>query len=151
MGMRGLKGGQYKVLSDDQIHQVHLATLEILGEVGVRVEHKPALEMFADNGCKVDFKERIVKIPEHVLKKALSTAPSCFTLHGRSPEFDVEVDTEKVYTIGGSSALYVLDPEGSLLCTCYIEDIARQIVISLTHWDHAVDSMLSELTTKRGT
>lgn len=112
MPIRRLKGGQYKVLTDDQIHAIHLATLEVLDEVGVRVEHKPALEVFADNGCKVDFSSRMVKIQEAVLNKALGTAPSRFTLHGRIPEWDVEVDTENIFTIGGSSALFVLDLDG---------------------------------------
>lgn len=112
MPIRGLKGGQYKVLADDQIKDIHIATLEILEEVGVRVEYKPALEIFKDHGCEVDFKERIVKIPEHILNKALSTCPSRFTLYGRTPEFDVKVDTQSVYTIGGSSALFVLGLDG---------------------------------------
>ena len=112
MPICGLKGGQYKVLTDDQLHDIHIATLEVLQEAGVRVEHKPALEIFRDNGCRVDFKERIVKIPEHILNKAISTCPSHFTLYGKTPEFDVKVNTQNVYTIGGSSALYVLDLDG---------------------------------------
>jgi len=43
MPICGLKGGQYKVLTDDQLHDIHIATLEVLQEAGVRVEHKPAL------------------------------------------------------------------------------------------------------------
>lgn len=112
MATRKLKGGQYKVLSDDQIQDVHWATLRILEEVGIKVEHKPALEVFCDNGCEVNFNKKNVKIPEHVLKKALQAAPSRFTLYGRKPEFDVYVDTQNVYTIGGSSALFVLDLDG---------------------------------------
>jgi len=113
MAIRKLKGEQYKVLSDDQIQDIHLATLQTLEEIGIRVEHKPALEVFSDNGCRVDFNKKIVKIPEYVLKKALQTAPSRFTLYGRKPEFDVYVDTQNVYTIGGSSALFVLDLNGN--------------------------------------
>lgn len=112
MPIRGLKGGQYKVLTDAQIKDIHIATLEVLKEVGVKVEYRPALEIFRDNGCEVNFKERIVKIPEHILNKALLTCPSRFTLYGRTPEFDVKVDTQSVYTIGGSSALYVLGIDG---------------------------------------
>jgi len=107
-----LRGGQYKVLTDSELYDIHLATLEILEEVGVRVEYPPALELMADCGCRVDFSGRIVQIPEHVLKKALSTAPSFFTLYGKTPEFDVKVDTQAIYTIGGSSALFVLDLDG---------------------------------------
>ncbi len=112
MATRKLKGGQYKVLSNDQIQDIHRATLQILEEVGIRVEHKPALEVFSDNGCDVNFSKKIVKVPEYVLKKALQTTPSRFTLYGRKPEFDVYVDTQNVYTIGGSSALFVFDLDG---------------------------------------
>lgn len=113
MPIEGIRCNQYKVLSDSDLLAIHIATLEVLEEVGVRVEHRPALELMADHGCKVDFKSRIVKIPEHVLKKALSTAPSFFTLYGKRPEFDVKVDTQRIYTIGGSSALFVLDLDGN--------------------------------------
>jgi len=113
MAIDYLKGGQYKVLSDSELYDIHLATLEVLEEVGVRVEYKPALELMADNGCRVDFSSRIVQVPEHVLKKALSTAPCRFTLYGKTKEFDVKVDTQGVYTIGGSSALFVLDLDGN--------------------------------------
>ena len=113
MPIEYMRSGQYKVLSDKNLDDIHNATLEILDEVGVRVEHKPALELMRDHGCRVDFDKRIVQIPEHVLKKALSTAPSRFTLYGKKPEFDVKVDTQGIYTIGGSSALSVLDLDGN--------------------------------------
>ena len=107
-----LKGGQYKVLCEDQLEQIHFATLQVLEEVGVRVKHPSALEIFKESGCWVDFDSNLVKIPESVLKKALSCAPSRFTLYGKTPEYNVNVNTRNVYTIGGSSALWVLDLEG---------------------------------------
>lgn len=113
MPIRGLKGGMLKFLSEDDLDAIHFATLEVLSEVGIKMEYEPALEIFRDFGAKVDLKEKIVKIDEHLLRKGLSTAPSRFTLHGKSEEFDVKVDTERVYTIGGSSALNVLDLDGS--------------------------------------
>ena len=63
MAIRKLEGGQYRVLGDDQIEDIHQATLKVLEEVGIRVEHKPALEVFSGNGCDVDFNKKIVKIP----------------------------------------------------------------------------------------
>ena len=112
MAIRSLLGGQFKVLTDDQMERIHLAVLEVMEDVGVRVEHKEALGIFRDNGCNVDFDKQIVRMPEHVLMGALSAAPSRFTLYGKKPEYDVRVNTEDVYTIGGSSALSVLDLEG---------------------------------------
>ena len=112
MPFRSLKGRWLKFLSDDQIHDVHQAVLEVLWEVGVRVEWRPALEVYADAGCRVNFDTHIVQIPEHVLNRALQAAPSTFTLYGKRPEHDVRVTLDDVYTLAGSSALYVLDLDG---------------------------------------
>jgi len=113
MALPRLRCRDYRILDDEQISRVHLAVLEVLEEVGVVVQHEPALRIFAENGCRVDFKARRVWISEHVLKKALAAAPSHFTFFGLRPEFDVHVDTTAIYTIGGSSALFVLDLDGN--------------------------------------
>jgi len=113
MAVQGIKGGQLKVLSDEDIYQVHIATLQVLEEIGVKIEHKPALELMADNGCRVDFNKNIVRVPEYVLKKALQSAPSRITLYGEKPDFDVVLDdTNTVYTMGGAGATWVLDLDG---------------------------------------
>jgi trimethylamine--corrinoid protein Co-methyltransferase len=112
MAIPDLRGGQLKVLSEDDIRQVDSAVLAVLSEVGVRVDYRPALEVFRDSGCRVDFDRRVVLIPEEVLRRALSTAPSAFTLYGKSREWDVHVDLDRIYTIGGSCALEVLDLDG---------------------------------------
>jgi trimethylamine--corrinoid protein Co-methyltransferase len=112
MAIPHITGGQLSVLSEDDISKVHSGVLAVLQDTGVRVEYRPALELLADAGCRVDFDKRLVLIPEHVLSKALATAPSAFTLYGKSQDWDVPVDTERVYTIGGSCALEVLDLDG---------------------------------------
>lgn len=84
----------------------------MLWEVGVRVEWKPALEVYAQYGCRVDFERQLVQIPEEVLKKALATAPSTFKLYAPDPDFNIDVNLHDVYTVAGSSALYVLDLDG---------------------------------------
>lgn len=127
MAIPRLRCTDYKILDDDQIHRVHLAVLEIMEDVGVFIEHEPALRIFADSGCKVDFGKRRVCIPEHVLNKALATAPSRFTFYGLQPEYDVHVDTTSIYTIGGSSALFVIDLDGDRRSATMqdLEDLTR--------------------------
>lgn len=112
MPIRSLKGGQLKVLTEDQIKQIHQAVVEVMETVGVRVEHRGALEIYRDGGCRVDFEKQIVQVPEQILNKALQGCPSEFVLYGKTPEYDVHVNTTDVYTIGGSSALTVLDLDG---------------------------------------
>jgi trimethylamine---corrinoid protein Co-methyltransferase len=99
-------------LTEDQLHALHESVLRVLGEVGLRIEWEPALRVFESHGCKVDFEGRVVRIPEHVLNKALSTCPPAFTLFARNEENQIAVTLQDVYTIAGSSALSVLDLEG---------------------------------------
>jgi len=99
-------------LTSSQINQLHQAILQVLTEIGVRVEWRPALEVYAGAGCRVDFATQIVRIPEDVLKRTLETSPSTFSLYGGTPQDEVRVTLEDVYTIAGSSALNVLDLDG---------------------------------------
>lgn len=99
-------------LNPSQIQDLHQAVLQVLWETGVRIDWRPALEVYAGAGCQVDFKTRIVRIPEQVLQQALADSPSTFSLHGTTQEDEIRVNLEDVYTIAGSSALNVLDLEG---------------------------------------
>jgi len=113
MTIRSLKSNWLHFLGADEIHQVHEAVLQVLWEVGIRIDWRPALEIYHSAGCRVDFEKRVVHIPEELLKRALQTAPSSFELHAIQPENDILVSLEDIYTIAGSSALSVLDLEGN--------------------------------------
>jgi len=112
MPRRGYRGGMLKFIREDNLDQIKYAIIEVLAEVGVLMEYKPALEMLADHGAQIDWKNSIAKIPESLLNTALLSAPSRFTLNAKTAEYDVKVDPERVYTIGGSCALSVLDLDG---------------------------------------
>lgn len=136
MSVQGIKGGQLKVLSEKEVYQVHLATLQVLEEIGVKVEHEFALQLMADNGCRVDFQKQIVKVPEYVLKKALQSAPTRITLHGKSPNHDVVLDdTNTVYTMGGAGAIRVLDLKGKR-CPATLKDL-----VDLTRLQDVLENM----------
>lgn len=99
-------------LTNEQVLMLHNSVLQVLGEVGVRVEWQPALEVFAANQCQVDFETRVVRIPQAVVDRALASCPREFILYAIDPEKNIQVTLEDIYTIAGSSALNVLDLEG---------------------------------------
>ena len=68
-GIVPVRGGQYKLLSEGQIDDLHKATMEVLSEVGMKIKHNEALDLLKGNGCDVDYDSQIVKIPENVLMK----------------------------------------------------------------------------------
>ena len=52
-GPKGLVGGQYRPLTDDQVSRIHEAALTILERTGVHVEEPEALRLFREAGAIV--------------------------------------------------------------------------------------------------
>ena len=76
-------------LSAQEIEKLHEATLTVLSKTGVRFGHERALEIFKKGGARVEGDQ--VFIDEHLLMKALQSAPRSFTLHGREKKDDVVI------------------------------------------------------------
>ncbi len=112
MSISAVSGGRLQYMNENDMEKIKSSVFDVLESVGVHMPYKPALEVLKENGCTVDFTTEVVRFPEYIIRKYLSLAPGEMTLYGRSPEWDVHVDRKKVYTIGGSSALFVLDMEG---------------------------------------
>ncbi|MBW2176783.1 MAG: trimethylamine methyltransferase family protein, partial [Deltaproteobacteria bacterium] len=81
-----------EILSSDQITSLQNSTLNLLENVGVYIPAERALSIFAEHGAVVDFDKQIVRIPPHLVEKALSSAPRSFVLAGREPRFDLKLD-----------------------------------------------------------
>lgn len=112
MSIKGIKVGKLRVMSDDQIKSIHQAAIRLIEKVGVKVENKEALKIYADNGCNVNFKNNIVKISEETLMEFLSYVPDKIALCGKKPEYDIELDCNSSFLMGGAAAVSVLDLEG---------------------------------------
>ena len=70
------KGGQVKVLSMEQVEELHKATIEVLENIGIKNLHDDARDIMKVNGCEVGNDKKIVKIPESVLINFLKLSVS---------------------------------------------------------------------------
>ena len=52
MAAKGIRDGQLKLLSEDNVKRIHHATLDVLNDVGIRLPHRQALELWADHGAR---------------------------------------------------------------------------------------------------
>jgi trimethylamine---corrinoid protein Co-methyltransferase len=112
-GIVPVQGGQYKLLADEQVADLHNATMEVLEEVGIKLLHEEALALMESNGCSVDHDESVAKIPESVLMKYLALAPGTVRLPGRDPRYDILLNASNdVYVMGGAGALSFIDLDG---------------------------------------
>jgi len=107
-----MKCGNLEILSNEQIASIHDSTMKILKNTGVRVLNKEALKIYHDNGCVVDFDKEIVKISENVLMDFLTKAPKKFTLYGKNEDYDLNIDCDTSYLMGGAAAVRILDLDG---------------------------------------
>ena len=109
---RGLSGGQYKHLNDQDIKKIHDTSMKVFAEIGVQVNFSEARELFRHAGAEVEESSRVVKVPPDLVQELIATAPSMVTLRGRaeSGELDCEIGGDKVYMGTGGTALNVLDP-----------------------------------------
>ena len=99
------------VFSEDELAEIHLATLEVLAETGVFVEDAEALDVFDEGGCDVDRETRMVRIPGHVVEAAIRSAPSTFVLAARDPAQDYVMGGARVGFTNFGEGIKVIDVE----------------------------------------
>jgi trimethylamine--corrinoid protein Co-methyltransferase len=109
-GHRSSEGLSLSVFTDDELDDLHLATLEVLERTGVWVELDDALDVFNDGGCRVARDTHMVRIPPHVVEEAIRRAPSTWVLCGRDPAHDVLLESNRVGFSNFGEGLMVVDP-----------------------------------------
>lgn len=86
-----MKIARFEVLSQDEVERIHAASMEILAEVGIKVNYKKAREIFRKAGADVDEETMAVKLPEKLVRWAVDQAPERFSLYGIDAEFRLEI------------------------------------------------------------
>ena len=96
-------------LKREDLRKIHSSTLKILEETGVRVDEENALKILGDAGATVDFKLRIVKVPQSLIEEVVKKARKCVRLCGRNPKYDLTLGDGKVHIMTSSTGIKVLD------------------------------------------
>ena len=128
------QGGQLKILSDKDIEKIHHSALNILWGTGVEVREDQAFEILKKAGCPTNGKT--VRIPDHLIKEAIQSAPKTFTLYGRDPNFEVRLEDRLVYYEPMIGRLNILDLETGLRRRTTLDDVAKliQVADALEHY-----------------
>ena len=78
-----------KLISDDQLESIHLASLRVLKEIGVDVLHDEARRIMKAHGADVRDGSERVRFDSDMILELISHAPAEFTLHARNPAHNV--------------------------------------------------------------
>lgn len=106
-------GISLNMYSNDELQQIHLATLEVLWKEGVHIGSDEALDLFADGGALVDRSTHKVRIHPYMVEDAVRSAPSTIILAGREEKNDCVLEDSRVNftTFGCGVSIYDIDGE----------------------------------------
>ncbi len=118
MAIRGLHPGLertagigLKMFSNDELEKIHLATLDVLWNVGVKVESQEAIQIFDGGGCTININSGIVRIPAHLVEDSIRLCPPTFRACGRDASKDFVCEKDRVGFVNFWEAPRMIDPE----------------------------------------
>jgi len=98
----------FKVLTEEQLYQIHLSTLEVLERTGIDVYHQEASDMLRKAGCRVT--GRRVHYPAKLVESCIESAPSRVVISDREGKRSMFLEGNRSYFGMGSDTLYAYDP-----------------------------------------
>ena len=118
----------YRVLTEDQIKEIHQATLELLETTGVKVLNGAAIRMLKDAGCRV-VDNHHVKIPGSLVEDSIKYAPSNVTVYNRKGDPAMQLGGSNVCFGMGTDLLNTWDLKtGKLRASC-LQDVIDSAVV----------------------
>lgn len=78
-----------RLISDDELESIHLASLRVLKEIGVDVLHEEARRIMKAHGADMQEGSERVRFDADMILELISHAPAEFTLHARNPAHHV--------------------------------------------------------------
>jgi trimethylamine---corrinoid protein Co-methyltransferase len=127
---------RFRKLSDDQVEQLHHASLEILDRTGIRLYEPEALELLKRKGIQAEDSNR-VRIPPGLVEWALSLAPKRAVLCDRRGQRVMPLERNNVFYGTGSDCPNVIDLRTGERRPGTLQDIVEATIVcdALEHID----------------
>ena len=111
------------VFSQNDLEQIHRATLDVLWNVGIQVKSPKAKGIFGDSGCAVDEKTDVVKIPPYLVEDAIQSTPESYRAHAIDPANDYVPGGAKTGFVNFGEAPALIDIESRKVRAATRQDI----------------------------
>jgi trimethylamine--corrinoid protein Co-methyltransferase len=118
---------QVRMISDQQVRELHYASLAILSQTGVKMQDPQGRELLLAAGA-LESGGRI-KIPENLVTDALAKAPSRIPMHNRLGQLSMPLELGKVFFGSGSDTTFTLDPESGQRRRALAQDVRNMATV----------------------
>jgi trimethylamine--corrinoid protein Co-methyltransferase len=96
------------IFSEEQLNQVHQASLRVLEETGIMVKDQKAREIFGKAGARVNHDRQIVRVSQELVEKAIESSPYEVTLFGKNNS-RLDFGKGRVHFINGFGTVNVFE------------------------------------------
>ncbi len=112
-------------LSQDEVEEIHWASLEILERTGLNVHHPETLKLLYDAGAYVEGEGPRVRIPAAVVEEALSRAPGRVVMANREGERVMPLEGSKSFFGTGSDLVNTIALDTGQVRASVLQDVAN--------------------------
>jgi trimethylamine--corrinoid protein Co-methyltransferase len=116
------------MVSDEQIREIHYATLEILSHTGVKMQDPQGRELLLGAGAWESGGR--IKIPENLVTDAIDKAPSRIPMYDRLGNLTMPLELGKVFFGSGSDTTFTMDPETKERRRSVAQDVQNMAVVA---------------------
>ena len=112
----------YRLLTEEQIQELHRATLETLSTVGTHVSDDEALAMLNKAGCQVTGDHQVT-FPAGLVEDAIKSAPSWITIYDRQGKEAMRLEGRNSYYGMGTDLIHTFDIRTNELRPTVLQDV----------------------------
>ena len=125
-----MKFQDFKVLSDQEIVQIHEASINILETTGVLIYSKKALDLLNSKGAIVDYDKKLAKISGKMVESCLKTLPKTIDLYDRNGNKYLTLGDGIPKCASGHNAIFIIDSETNRRRNSTVKDVEKFALIS---------------------
>ncbi|MCF8068143.1 MAG: trimethylamine methyltransferase family protein [Desulfobacterales bacterium] len=136
-GINVVKGWGLKSFSEDELQQIHAATLDVMQTTGLLVANDEALDILDKGGCWVNKKTQVVRFPNHIVEEAIRLCPGNVLLAGRNPEQDFLAGGKNIGFTTFGTAVLTQDLDTGEIKDSTLDDLGKMALMcdALEHVD----------------
>jgi len=115
-----------RIFSQSELEKIHLATMEIMEEIGVKILDGKTLDFLSGKGLKVDFDNKLVKMDRDLIDSCIKKVPSLFSLYSQNGD-EMVIGEGRFFVVSMVEESYIIDVDTHKRREAKLSDIIETV------------------------